>query len=107
MTISNLRARAEYWRNRLNLKEWDIRVEWGAKKEMADAVGTCIWSAEELCAIVKLKRGEPAHEIEPTLVHELLHLVLQGHTNYDGKYDIHLERAINKLAAALCQTEPA
>jgi Zn-dependent peptidase ImmA (M78 family) len=107
MTISKLRDRAEYWRNRLNLKEWTIRVDWGTKKEMSDAVGTCIWSAEEMAAMVKLKRGEPAHEIEPTLVHELLHLVLQGHANYDGNYDIHLERAINKLAAALCESSPA
>jgi len=100
MTISQLRARTDYWRNRLNLKEWQITVEWGGKKEMTDCVGCCIWSAEELCAIVKIKRGEK--EQEPTLVHELLHLVFQGHSNYDGNYDVHLERALNKTAAALC-----
>lgn len=105
MTLKHLRARTEYWRERLNLKEWTISVGWGTKKEMAGCVGCCTWSAEEMCALVKIKRDEPAKELEPTLVHELLHLVLQGHSNYDGEYDVHLERAINKLAAALCATE--
>lgn len=98
-----LRKRSDYWKERLNLREWSITVQLGTKKEMPDSVGMALWSAEELSAVVKIRRGEK--EQEPTLVHELLHILLQGHANYDGVYDVHTERAINRIAAALTTSD--
>jgi hypothetical protein len=90
----------------LNLKEWTIGLEWGRKKEMVDCVGCCLWQAEEQVAVIKLRKDHDGLSEEETLVHELLHIVLQGHDELGPQYSIPLERAINKIAKALtCQLE--
>lgn len=99
MTIKALRSRCAYWAARLNLKEWHISLVWGTPEEMKDLCGCVTWHTEELKATVKLSKK--VADKEGTLVHELLHIVLQGHADYDEKYDAHLERAINRIAAGL------
>lgn len=99
MQIATLRERCTYWQDRLNLREWEIAVRWGKADAMTECVGFCLWSSEEQAAYITLARTQEDHE--GTLIHELLHIVLQGHADYSGKYDIHTERAINKIAAAL------
>lgn len=103
MTLAILRSRLTYWQHRLNLPEWTIRVNWGSKREMGDSVGLCLWHTEEQAAIVKILRGQP--DTEETLVHELLHIVLQGHDELKDDYSVNLERAINRIAHALCAPE--
>ena len=98
MQIAQLRGRARYWQDRLNLKEWKIKVRWGKPEEMADCVGCTWWQAEENIGEISILRSDSTPEA--TLVHELLHIVLQGHIAYDGVYDVHVERAINKLTDA-------
>lgn len=100
MTLSELRERTMYWQERLNLREWDISIQWGTPREMEEALGLCLWNVEELSAVIKLRRR--GAQQESTLVHELLHITLQGHEDY-STYDQHLERAINRIAAALIQ----
>jgi hypothetical protein len=103
VTLAHLRARADYWRNRLNIKEWRIPVKWGTAKKLGDDEGKIDFCSEDLSATIYLRRGGSL--TEETLVHELLHVVIEGDRTEDLKYDVHLERAINRIAAALCHTE--
>ncbi len=101
MTLPQLKLRLAYWKTRLNLPEWKIALGWGTVKDMEGDLGRCAWNVEELEAIVKLNRRDPQQET--TLVHELLHIVIQGHADYET-YDPHLERAINRIANALMES---
>lgn len=103
MTLPQLRKRAEYWQERLSIRDWRIAVKWGTAKKMGDDEGKIDFCSEDLSATVFLKRGSAAKE--ETLVHELLHVVIEGDKKEDLKYDVHLERAINRIAAALCKKE--
>jgi hypothetical protein len=100
-----LQARCEYWLNRLGMAEWlgcrpkqlgipRVRVLIRSKKKMDGAVGSCAWHAEECTADIELLRGHG----EETLLHELLHLALEGHMTYaETKYSEMHERALNRL----------
>lgn len=99
MTISEAREKLAFWRNVLNLPEWTIAIAWGSKREMGDAVGTCVWSPEEMVADIRLARRQD--NPEQTIIHELIHVVLDGHKAMNGKYNEMQERAINRLADAL------
>lgn len=107
MRINQLRSLCDYWVNRLNLKEWYISVRWATKEESKVHQGGCKWNTEELKAAVYISHNGNANvEVEETLVHELLHVVLDGHIDFDDwKYDVNRERAINRIAAALVNPE--
>jgi len=103
MNIRQIRKLLAFWVQVLNLSEWKITARWGTKSEMDgdDAVGLNFYSVEELVSTILLDRSQPADEYEHTLVHELLHLVFDGHKPPGGKYDPLHERALNKTATAL------
>lgn len=110
MTIPavQIQKRLTYWLERFGMAEWigsrpreegvpRVRVLIRTRKKMAGEVGRCTWHAEECTADIELLRGQG----EETLVHEILHLALQGHTTYsDAKYSEMHERALNRLAGA-------
>jgi predicted metal-dependent hydrolase len=98
VTLPKLRERAAYWQDRMNLREWQITVRWMTPKDGKGNVGHCAWATEQLQAEIAIRAREPNQEL--TLVHELLHLAIQGHGNYET-YDVHVERAINRIAGAL------
>lgn len=98
MTLTKLKERAAFWQGVLNLPEWKISVRWMTAEEGKKNLGHCKWSTEELTATVKIRKGGNDHEA--TLLHELIHVVFQGHADYD-EYDAHIERAINRMTAAL------
>lgn len=97
MTIRQIRRLIPFWQEVLNLREWKITIRFGTDEEMVDSLGLNYYSVEELQSTILIARGEG----EETVVHELLHLVLDGHKTYDGMYDPMHERSINRLAAAL------
>ncbi len=101
MNLREVRKLVPYWQEILNIKEWKITVRWGRKKELPGEVGLNIWSVEELESDILLARNQPA--VEETLVHELIHLVVDGHKDpsLEEAYDPLHERAINRLAKAL------
>lgn len=99
MTLKKARERVGYWKRRFNLQEWSIRVKVRPDAEMPDNLGTVTWFVEDAKPIATMELRETAEE--ETLVHELLHLVIQGHAPYE-EYDPHQERAINRIAAVLC-----
>lgn len=97
MRITEVRDRLAYWQGRLNIPEWKITVKYAALKDMD---GCAEWWTERLEARITLSRRQPTHQIEHTLVHELLHVVLYGHAPYE-QYNKDRERAINRIASAL------
>jgi len=116
LPAAHLQSRCDYWLARFGMAEWigmrpkepgvpRVRVLVRSKKKMGESVGSCLWNAEECTAMIELLRGQG----EDTLIHEMLHLVLEGHTNYEEtKYSQMHERALNRLADAyLIQPPPA
>lgn len=96
MTRAQIAKQCKYWQRRLGLREWSITVEIVSKTNMPKVLGTCRWSTEETSALIELREDAD----ESTLVHELLHLVIDGHKVYK-RYSPPTERAINRIAAAL------
>ena len=103
MTIKLLRERCAYWQKRFQLLDWNIYLQWGSAREMKDLCGTCSWSVEDGIAVIKLNRTMPNQE--ETVIHELIHIVLQGHLPELPPYDVHLERGINRMAAAFMNSD--
>jgi hypothetical protein len=106
-TILELEALCASWLGRFQMAEWlgdrpskpgvpRVRVSIRSKKRMGNDVGSCCWQAEDCTADIELLRGQG----EDTLIHEILHLALEGHTTYaDTVYSELHERALNRLAA--------
>lgn len=108
MGIRQLRVLAKEWQAKLGLTEWEIKVAWGklsdspdpAKYEMyPDCEGNTWWFTEDFRVIILIRKG--CEDLEGTLVHELLHVLIEGHRTAPAKYDPLYERAINKLTKAL------
>jgi len=96
MRLTELQSLSILWQERLNLREWTITTRWG--KGMKGLYGQCWWDPENLVATVEICKYSRDKEL--TLVHELLHLVLEGHEEFRGPNTV-VERAINRIAAAL------
>lgn len=103
MTLSRLRERCDYWKDLLNLREWTIEVRWGSTKETPRLHGYCWWHSEEFQAVVAVWKG--SREKEAVLVHELLHIVIEGHQELTREYDVNIERAINRITYAMLAAE--
>jgi len=75
---------------------------------MEEALGVAYWTPEYKTAVIKIldpeKLEEDNTDVERTLVHELLHIMLQGHRTMDEVtkvYDPTFEAALNVLADVL------
>jgi hypothetical protein len=102
---------AQKWVKKLCLTEWEIDFVFLPWEEMEGTVGRCHWQTEYHKATVQILDpatcpGEDvvpydASDIEQTLVHELLHIVIQGRSNIMPKYNANFERALNILSEVL------
>jgi len=99
MKIGELRKAAKYWQEKLNLTEWRIVVRFAKEEEMAgdEYAGHAYWVPEYPEATILLRRGEGEH----TLLHEMLHVRLEGAGLNPRKYNIGYERGINVLVEVL------
>ena len=104
MGINQLRARAKYWKRVLNLTEWKIDVSWMTEEDdELNAVGLCRWMAEEQTAEIRIRKTTPNEDV---LLHEILHLLFDGHLNYEYEEYCPLhERSINKITESLMKLE--
>jgi hypothetical protein len=66
-----------------------------------DNVGCAWWHAEECVAAIRIAPDLTDEQVEETVIHELLHLVLEGHMAIDGEYDEGYERGLNRIARTL------
>lgn len=104
MTLKRLRTLAKKWIVALRLTDWEIDFELVANTEDLDeCAGTCVWQPEYKTAMIKIAGDQPPGEIEETLIHELLHVVLEGHKplTQTYKYDAMYERGLNVISEAL------
>lgn len=97
---------------KLSKPKWDkITIDFGAEELQPEAVGFCRWSTEERKAevfVISPKEylnffNEEINEIfvEKVIIHELLHLMLEGGKSGKIKYEIHFEQGLNILADVL------
>lgn len=107
MKIRELRQLTKKWIDILELGEWKgrVKVNWGTEEELKNAEGDAldgvnIFSTERRLSEVFINPELEDHQIIETLVHELLHLVVDGHKNSLGEYDAMHERALDRLAEA-------
>ena len=104
MTLFELRRLCKLWQRRLRITDWTISIRWGTPEEMPDSLGSAVYDPRQMRAEVLIRpgvdEGYPDGGVEQTIVHELLHLVLHGDTEYEREVILQ-ERAINQIADAL------
>ena len=99
MTIGELRASARYWQERLGLNDWKITIRQAKNSEMAgdEYAGHAYWIPEYPEGTILVRRGSGVDIV----LHELLHIRLEGHRPSPKRYDALYERALNALTDAL------
>ena len=107
MSLKELRREMKSWQKRLGLLNWRIRLGWGVPVDGepepftheigSDCLGLSWFQAESPNAVITLRRDQGVH----TLIHELLHVLLEGHKVYSRKYDAQYERGLNHLTDCL------
>jgi Zn-dependent peptidase ImmA (M78 family) len=108
MTLRELLAYTAKWRDQLGLSQWEIEVKWmcaADSRSMPDANGYCWWSEQHQYAEIRIAKDST--DIEHTVIHELLHLRLEGHAVM-ADTDVHrtpIEVCINRLADQLRRME--
>lgn len=106
-----LRRRGKYWIAKLKLGHWEkIHITFSSPKEMGkDCIGNCTWWSEYKQALVQVLdpsntlaysgHGDDIEKtLDETLVHELLHLRLEGEREKPLAYSGSYEWALNVLA---------
>lgn len=104
MTLKRLRTLAKKWIVALRLTDWEIDFKLVPNtEELGKCAGTCVWQTEYKTATIEIAGDQPPGEIEETLIHELLHLALEGHKplTQKYKYDAMYERGLNVISEAL------
>lgn len=103
MRVRELQKLTDYWANRLGLTNWNITVRFAPESDMdvdgRPALGSNLWHAEMRQSTIKILRR--SEEIEHTLIHELLHLVVDAPYGEYRRYDVVRETALNTIATAL------
>lgn len=107
---------ARKWIDRFNLHDWRFEFEVKPFAEInppeSDSVvySRVVWDPAERTAtveVVEMATVPPEWRcgvtLEELVVHELLHVVLSGHTAPDGD-DMHAERAVRVLTKCLVKT---
>lgn len=98
------------WAERLCLPHWDIQVKvvpeaaessWEPGTLCSEHSGECWWNGEHGSAYILVSDKHP--NPEQILVHEMLHLRLEGHLPEPLDYNHQYERAINAIADALLE----
>lgn len=110
MTKRELTALTKLWQRRLQLGHWKIIVKFKGLDDMGDNAGSVMYMPEHSKAEIWLldpaqrEEGDENDSIEEDLIHELLHLILNGHITLDKLiYDAMFERGLNVIAKALLE----
>lgn len=108
MQARTFRALTKRWEKKLKLSEWRIKYSLLPEHDMLlpGCTGLTDWQPEHKSARIEISNDEDDATIERSVVHELLHIVLEGHESFDfenGKYkvDPQFEYALNVVAEAL------
>lgn len=106
MTQRQLNKLVKTWAHRLGIDDWKITTLFKSEYEMGENEGLCYYYTEyrraEIHILRECDREEGCDSIENTVVHELLHIVLEGHKpRLEGQYDAMFERGLNVIASVL------
>lgn len=110
LNIGEARTRCEYWQQVLGIADWIIDVQIVRGYQIGDKAGRCVINSHDriarisLCDKIDIVENSNCTDMEMTLVHELLHVVLHDATGdiaEGSAKSVGEERAINSLAAAL------
>lgn len=102
-------GRLHTWQERMNLKDWDIRIELvRADKLEPRTLGNIHWDTDVKQATIdvlspldyQLPYNAMLADMEVTVVHELVHLELASLPRSDASRRVE-EHAVNEIAAAL------
>lgn len=108
MTTKELKQLFNYWVDKLELSPpvWrNSSIAFAKDADLENNLGQINWNIDHSAFSVQIA-NEKSHkrddsDIEETLIHELLHLRIEGHKELDATRDPHLEKAINILASIL------
>lgn len=109
MPDPDLRAICTVWQERLRLRDWTFDIDWARKHGdlSADSYAKTTWTPSEMHAYVLIRRPESMQRkfkrapIEQTVVHEMLHVKLEGFTEENEALHVpQYEAAIDNLAEA-------
>jgi hypothetical protein len=104
----------QIWQDRMNLKDWDIRVSLvRADKLEPKTLGNIHWDSDVKTATISvlapedytLPYKEMLDDMEFTVVHELVHLELASLPRSDASRRVE-EYAVNQIATALLKLAP-
>lgn len=104
MTKPRLKSVCKRWLTALRLNEWEVDLEFVPDAEALEGCdGTAEWQTEYKHVLIKLAADQTDEELEETLVHELLHVLLEAHKPHPRvqKYDALYERGLNVLSDLL------
>ena len=108
-TIEELQELCDDWCKRLGMENWDIKLKLVKQKEIEDKMAEVSWNVKKRMAIIKVLRHEEyedtfwPHDMEASLVHELLHLQFCAFDNFEegNPLEISLEQSVEQLAVTL------
>lgn len=108
---AQLRRLGRYWQRRLGLPHWSITYTF--EELVEGGLGFSRWDPHTQEATVKISptlnlERYKDRGVEATLIHELLHIVWQGHMTeeeIEEPLNTLIEVAINRIADALCRTK--
>lgn len=112
MNGMEMQSALDYWKNVLNLMNWDIEVKIErAQKMRENCAGSVNWTLQKkmanICILDPIDYPDDLmsdQDMEKTLVHELLHLnlaPLHDDHSHGEHYELFEEWAINDISAAL------
>jgi hypothetical protein len=96
------------WRDYLRLGHWKIEAAFQSGEDMGgrDAAVTAQAEYDQAVMAVRQPTDSQPVDVEESVVHELLHVLLEGHKNltnstHEDTYDPMYERGLNVLAGLL------
>lgn len=108
MDLKTIKQKAKFWCKLLEIeKEWKIEYALVSDKDLIAEDGMQCGGMNDLSpehqkSLIAITKDESDEDQEFYLVHELLHIPLDGHKQITADtYDTLHERAINKIAHAL------
>lgn len=106
MTLAEAKAYAKECQSRLKLNHWDLRVRFGKPAEMTSSDGSVCdgfihWQSEYRIANMVISREQTRRNMQETIMHETVHLLLEGHQSVPSVYSPAYEFGLNVLSELL------
>lgn len=106
MKIEKLRKLCRVWQARLGLAHWQIDVYVVRGSEIEDNMAQVMYNTESEVAMIRLKDPNDCHglvkqDMEESIVHELLHVLMDPLISGKASPGIFYEQMLDRLARVL------